>query len=201
MKLDEKIVLHLNRNWQVIGYRSIRESITAMNSAPGGADKAALGVDVTYDVNGKASYNPLPWEEWLKLPIREGDKVIHTPRLAIRVPTIIIAINFAKVILREPKLSKAAILERDGYICQYSGKKLFRSQLDIDHPHPKSRGGKDSWENMVACDKKINRKKKDKFPHEAGLKLIKDPKKPLAKPIAAIVPLKHKDWKPFLINK
>ena len=49
---------------------------------------------------------------------------------------------------------------------------------DIDHIIPRSKGGKNTWDNMVVCSKEINRKKADKTPEQAGLKLIKKPAKP-----------------------
>lgn len=62
--------------------------------------------------------------------------------------------------------------------CQYTGKQVSQSKADIDHVIPRSRGGKNSWENMVVCSKELNRAKGNKTPKEAGLKLIKKPGKP-----------------------
>ena len=63
------------------------------------------------------------------------------------------------------------------------GQKLGGIEADIDHIVPRSQGGKNSWDNMVVCSKNINRKKGNKTPEQAGLKLIKKPKKPEAKQI------------------
>jgi len=47
---------------------------------------------------------PVTWDEWITLPIRDGDNAVHTVRGAIRVPTVIVALNFAKVPKKRPKL-------------------------------------------------------------------------------------------------
>lgn len=198
--IDRRIVLRLNRVWKAIGYCSVRDAFTAMNSSSENLDIAALGIDVTYDQDGKPYYEPVSWERWLKLSIRNKDFSIQTPTMSIRVPTIIIAMNYDKNRLIDPKFTNEAIFERDEYICQYSGKKLPKSKLDRDHIIPKSRGGKDDWENVVTCEKGINRRKKDKTPEEAGLTLIRKPRKPLPRPVASIIPCLHKDWEPFVIK-
>ena len=72
-------------------------------------------------------------------------------------------------------------------------------EANIDHPFPKSRGGPNTWENMVLCYKDINSKKGSKTPEEAGLKLIKQPKE--MKPVLASDYIKfnnHVDWSFFI---
>lgn len=67
---------------------------------------------------------------------------------------------------------------RDNFTCQYTGVKLPLDQLNFDHVIPKSQGGKDTWENLVACDRRINTLKRNQTPREAGLKLIREPYEP-----------------------
>ena len=81
------------------------------------------------------------------------------------------------------------------YTCQYSGKKLNKDQLSIDHILPISRGGKDTWENMVCCDRDVNSAKSNKLPDEAGLKLINKPKKPTNGLVFDTI---RDEWKMFL---
>lgn len=68
------------------------------------------------------------------------------------------------------RISKRNVLARDGYVCQYCGKKLTISTGTIDHVVPVSRGGKHVWENVVAACKECNNKKNDLFLHEARQK-------------------------------
>jgi 5-methylcytosine-specific restriction endonuclease McrA len=49
---------------------------------------------------------------------------VNTPRGPVRVPTVIVAANYAKVPLRRPRFGARGIWERDGGVCQYTGRKL-----------------------------------------------------------------------------
>jgi 5-methylcytosine-specific restriction endonuclease McrA len=171
---------------------------------------AAVGFDIqrpeledgNYDLdNMVANARPVTWSEWVKLPIRPFDDVIHTSKLIIRVPTVIMAQNFNKVIHKRPKVTNYAVLERDKMTCQYTGVKLTRKTATVDHILPKSKGGKDTWENMVAAHIDVNLKKGNKLNHEIGLKLLKAPKAPAPMPVGqAIKEVRHKDWELFMIR-
>ena len=67
---------------------------------------------------------------------------VRTARGAIRVPTVIVAVNYARVPKKRPKLSAKNIRDRDGNRCQYKGK-LLHPGGSLDHVGPRSRGGKD----------------------------------------------------------
>jgi 5-methylcytosine-specific restriction endonuclease McrA len=70
----------------------------------------------------------------------------------------------------------------------------------LDHVVPRSRGGKDAWENLVWSAKEVNQRKADRLPHEAGLKLLSVPRAPKELPVSALIrnPGEHGDWKLFL---
>jgi 5-methylcytosine-specific restriction endonuclease McrA len=60
--------------------------------------------------------------------------------------------------------------------CMYCGvKKKDGSELELEHIIPKSRGGRNVWENLVAACQKCNRAKNDRTPEEAGMTLIHKP--------------------------
>jgi len=86
-------------------------------------------------------------DNWLKLPVREHDNAVNTPRGPVLVPTVIVAVNYAKVPLRLPRFGARGIWERDGGVCQYTGRKLSPKEGNIDHVVPRSRGGKTSWDS------------------------------------------------------
>jgi 5-methylcytosine-specific restriction endonuclease McrA len=135
------------------------------------------------------------------LPIRSWDLAINSPTRSIRVPTVIIATNFNKMPIKtfKGKPSKDGIWNRDQGICQYTGKKLTKDQSTIDHVIPRSKGGLDTWTNMVVCDKTLNSKKGNKLNSEMGLKLRKDPIEPNPMPVSALIrEAKHHTWKHFL---
>jgi 5-methylcytosine-specific restriction endonuclease McrA len=203
--LDKQICLSLNRNWVAIGCLSPKKAIIAMCGGVGD-EHPALGMDIEMgvDENGNdvlISARPVAWEEWLSLPVRSCDFSVETKDRSIRAPVVLISANFSKIPMKRPRLSSRSIWERDRGICQYSGRQLTRAGSNIDHIHPRSRGGKDSWENCVLADKHLNSMKGDKFPHEVGLKLIRQPKAPPAVPVSAsITEARHDFWKPFLIK-
>lgn len=78
----------------------------------------------------------------------------------------------------ELPFSRENIYLRDDYTCQYCGEKFSAEELTLDHVFPKSRGGENSWENLVTCCKHCNSKKADRTPKEAGMVLLNKPEKP-----------------------
>src|SRR5215831_1943717 len=174
--LNKSIVLVLNRNWQAINVRTPQEAFCMM----------ATNVATALEIEGEGNIRPVTWEEWITLPIRPDDNAVHTVRGQIRVPTVIVAVNFARVPKKRPKLSAKTIRERDGNRCQYTGKVLKPEDGSLDHVLPRSRGGRDTWENLVWSDKDVNARKGDRLPHEAGLKLLSVPRAPKELPASVL---------------
>ena len=193
--LNKTIVLVLNRNWQAINIRTPADAFCQM------ATNAATALDIELGDGGSAqALRPVAWEEWITLPVRDGDYAVHTTRGAIRVPTVIVAVNFAKVPKKRPKLSAKNIRERDGNRCQYTGRLLHPMEGNLDHVVPRSRGGADTWENLVWAARDVNQRKADRLPHEAGLKLLSVPRAPKEIPVSALIRNAHgvAEWKLFL---
>ena len=188
--LSKTIVLVLNRNWQAINIRSLQEAFCQM----------ATNVATALEIDCENHIRPVTWDEWITLPIREGDNAVHTVRGAIRVPTVIVALNFAKVPKKRPKLCAKSIRERDSNRCQYTGKLLRPDEGSLDHVLPRSRGGKDEWGNLVWSDKTVNAKKGNRLPHEAGLKLLTMPRAPKELPVTALIRNAYgiAEWKLFV---
>jgi 5-methylcytosine-specific restriction endonuclease McrA len=193
--LNKSIVLVLNRNWQAINIRTPQDAFCQM------ATNVATALDIELDADGAAhGLRPVTWDEWITLPIRNGDNFVHTAHSVIRVPTVIVAVNFAKVPKKRPKLSARNIRERDGNRCQYTGRLLHPDEGSLDHVVPRSRGGIDTWENLVWSAKEVNQRKADRLPHEAGLKLLSMPRAPKELPVTALIRNAHgvPEWKLFL---
>jgi 5-methylcytosine-specific restriction endonuclease McrA len=187
--LNKATVLVLNRNWQAINVRTPMEAICQM----------ATAVATALEIDGE-NIRPVKWEEWLTLPIRDQDNAIRTVRGSIRMPTVIVLANFARVPKKRPKLSARGIRERDGNRCQYTGALLKPDEGSLDHVLPRSRGGRDSWENLVWASKAINARKGNRLPQEAGLKLLSVPRAPKELPASALIRNAHDvaDWGLFL---
>lgn len=187
--LTKPTVLILNRNWQAIGVRTPAEAFCQM------ATGAARGLDIN-----AGELLPVTWAEWTKLPVRADDTSAGTPRGPIRVPTVIVLGKFNKVPLRRLAFSARSIWERDAGRCQYTGRPLRPGEGNIDHVVPRSRGGATSWENCVLADRSVNSRKANRLPHEAGLRLIRQPARPREVPVSALIKNIHgiEDWKIFL---
>ena len=190
--LHKTTVLVLNRNWQAIHTKTPADAFCMMASG------AATGLDV----QGDDFISPVRWDEWLKLPIRDEDNSVNTPRGAVRVPTVIVAANYAKVPICRPRFGAHGIWERDGGVCQYTGRKLARHEGNIDHVIPRSRGGASSWENCVLSHRSVNERKADRLPQEVGLRLLRNPTVPRPVPVSALIRNVHAvgDWQRFLVS-
>lgn len=188
--LNKTIVLVLNRNWQAINIRTPADAFCQM----------ATNVATALEIERESHIRPVTWDEWITLPIRDGDNAVHTVRGAIRVPTVIVAVNFTKVPKKRPRLCARSIRERDDNRCQYTGKLLHPDEGNLDHVLPRSRGGKAGWENLVWSDKTVNARKGNRLPHEAGLKLLNVPRAPRELPVTALLRNPHgvADWKLFV---
>src|SRR5262249_27112332 len=140
------------------------------------------------EIEGENQIRPVTWDEWITLPIRDSDNLVRTARGPIRVPTVIVAVNFARVPKKRPRL------------CQYTGKMLRPDEGSLDHVLPRSRGRKDESGNLVWSDKSVNAKKGNRLPHEAGLKLFTVPRAPKELPVTALIRNEHgiAEWKLFL---
>ena len=162
-------VLVLNKFWQPLYLVSFEEGINLLFQGRG---KIVLEDYGLLDLNDWLEYSEIILEE------RKDLKYIRTKTKRLIKPNIILMHNNHYQPRIEVSFSRKLIEIRDKGKCQYCGKKLSKSEKTIDHVIPKSRGGENSWENVVLCCKKCNKKKGDKTPEEANMKLLNKPKKP-----------------------
>jgi len=101
-------------------------------------------------------------------------KIVTTVGEFVR-PLIIRLLNYVRFHTSPLKLNRKRIYKRDNNECVYCGNK---KHLTIDHVLPRSRGGKNSWTNLVTCCSPCNIKKGNKTPEEAGMKLRQKPYEP-----------------------
>ena len=109
-----------------------------------------------------------------------GRGEIHTPKLAIPLPSVIRLAYLVKRPFARRKLSKKEIFLRDRYICQYCG--LRTRELTLDHVKPRRQDGDHSWENIVSACILCNHRKAGHTPAEAGMMLLRRPKAPYPSP-------------------
>src|SRR5450432_1448843 len=105
----------------------------------------------------------------------ENGHFLHSPRVAMRLPSVIRLLEYRRIPHQSRALSRKNILLRDRNTCQYCAEILSAGDLTLDHVVPRSRGGASTWENLVACCHSCNRHKGNQFPIEAGMKLMREP--------------------------
>ncbi len=137
-----------------------------------------------------ATYEPIQIVSWKRAVrmlfqekvevVAEYDQEIRSVSVSIRMPSVLRLLHYVKVRPHHNrvKFTRANIYARDGYQCQYCATRLSASELTYDHVLPVARGGPKSWENIVTCCIPCNRKKGNRTPEEAGMKILRAPKAP-----------------------
>lgn len=132
-----------------------------------------------------------------KAEVVECDEIlVRSERLSVAAPLVIKLRYMVRVpYQRHAALSRRAIFARDEHRCSYCG-----AHADsIDHVLPRSRGGKNVWENVTAACRPCNLRKRDRTPEEAGMKLREQPRPPREMSwITFTVGRVPEQWKPYL---
>ena len=129
--------------------------------------------------------------------IESSERMIRSLYTQMTVPSIVRLLRLIQVPRKRILLSRHNILKRDNHQCQYCGTE--QSPFTVDHVVPRDRGGRDSWENLVCACNDCNGKKRNRTPHEAGMQLLRKPRKPgYLFFIQNFVHIPDERWKPYL---
>jgi 5-methylcytosine-specific restriction endonuclease McrA len=185
----ERQTLVLNKNWEPIQLTSVKEAISLV----------AKGSARILDREGMA-HDLKSWNDLSKLRAELGENaVIRSCHLSLVQPKVILLTTYEKLGERSVVLSRKNIFKRDRYTCMYCGKQPGPEELTIDHVQPKSRGGMMSWLNCTLACVECNKRKANRTPEEAGMKLRKKPFKPTWKALVQINPkFREEDWDQFI---
>jgi 5-methylcytosine-specific restriction endonuclease McrA len=158
---------------------------------------------IHYEEGQYANYNFAAWREISELRADEKqphDDWVRAVNFEIQVPRVIRLFRYDRLPKRRVRLSRRNLFARDGYRCQYCGRDFPVAQLSVDHVVPRSRGGKNTWENVVTSCMSCNVKKGGRTPKEARMKLIRAPHKPRHNPLLArkIGSPKYASWRTFV---
>lgn len=126
----------------------------------------------------------IPWQQAVRLILRREVLVIgvHTPAVHVHSPSLVIELP-ASVALRKyvhvpyrpnNRVSRHGVLSRDGHTCVYCAGRADT----VDHLLPRSRGGGDTWFNLVAACQSCNGLKGNRTPQEARMALVREPFEP-----------------------
>ncbi|MCS7336622.1 MAG: HNH endonuclease [Verrucomicrobiae bacterium] len=184
-------VLVLNRLWQAVNICTVRRALILLFQ--GHAQVVMSGPD--------GSFRTYDFKEWRDFSERDpGTEYVRTVSFRIRVPRIILLLVYDRVPKKEVKFTRHNIFERDKNTCQYCGRVFPRQDLNLDHVIPRDRGGPTTWENVVCSCLECNARKGNRTPQEAGMRLIRKPKRPKWRPFVQINfnLYQHDSWKHFI---
>ncbi|TDL84140.1 HNH endonuclease [Palleronia sediminis] len=130
------------------------------------------------------SYYPLslwPWQDAIKAAflervqiVAEYDAWVHSPTTRIRIPSVVVLKDFVKP-QKRVAFTRFNLFLRDEFRCQYCGS---TGDLTFDHVVPRARGGRTSWENVVAACARCNLAKGSRSLRDCGMSLRKPPRRP-----------------------
>ena len=121
--------------------------------------------------------NLVAWELGKVENVVRGGTNARTGERTIVVTSSIMAVKgkVGKRKHRTPSLNNRELFRRDCHMCAYCGDVFSDGKLTRDHIIPASKGGHDSWMNVVACCVKCNQRKDDRTPEQANMQLLYAP--------------------------
>ncbi|HVB07689.1 MAG TPA: HNH endonuclease [Candidatus Acidoferrales bacterium] len=126
---------------------------------------------------------------------------VHSTSRSVSVPSVIRLLSYRHIPQQSRALSRKNILLRDRNTCQFCGQTLSAADLTLDHVMPRSRGGRSSWENLVASCYECNNRKGDRTPEEAGLTLARRPRPftlHTSRQLMRLIGHKDEKWRKYL---
>jgi len=131
------------------------------------------------------SYYPLSlwcWQDAIKAVFMDrvnivaeyDDAVVHSPTFEMKLPSVVALKSYISH-ERSPAFTRFNVFLRDKFTCQYCGAK---SDLTFDHVIPRSKGGRTTWQNVVAACSPCNLKKGGRLLRASGMDLAQTPFQP-----------------------
>lgn len=180
-------VLVVNRFFQPVQITSARRAFLLLFGG------AALAIDDAGEMHD--------FPAWRSLPVRTQDDGLPVVGGALRVPRVLHLRRYDRTRRPIVRLSRKNVMLRDAHQCQYCGRRPPVRDLNIDHVLPRSRGGADTWENLVTACRVCNLRKGWKTPEEAMMRLLRLPAPPRWSATMQILmgsPSPFEEWAPFL---
>ena len=174
-------VLVLNRNYAVIHMVTCRRALSLLYR------ETAEVVHVEED-----QYDCHRFQEWVirsagiyarEVTGRGAQDWIFTVTYPVQVPRIIRLLRYDRYMRRRIPLTRRNVFARDYHSCQYCDQRGPNHVLTIDHVVPRSKGGRETWENIVTACARCNHKKGMRTVEQAGMKLRRPPRAPILNPV------------------
>ena len=180
-------VLVLNRFFVPVQITTVKRAMVLLY---GGAAEAL-------DEEGEAR----GFDAWRYLEVREEDDALPIVGGELRVPRVVHLHRYDRTPRATVRLTRRNLMFRDAHQCQYCGRRPAMRDLNIDHVLPRSRGGDDSWENLVTACRECNLRKGWRTPEEANMRLARPPFRPKWTMTAQLLMgsgWRFKEWDAFL---
>ncbi len=189
MSVLQDRVLVLNRSWQPIQVTTVRSAVVRVYQG-----SARIVDPETYATHAFES-----WRDAARFA-HEAVRFLRGAGWAMAVPEVIVLRHYDGFRRERVRFTRRNLYARDENTCQYCGRWFATKDLSLDHVVPRSRGGRSAWENLVVACHRCNRRKDNRTPGEAGMRLIRRP----VRPRSILVPLQGASgevpasWEAFL---
>ena len=193
-------VLVLNRNFAAVHVISAQRAFCLLWKDLAEIVHVEDGQFLTFDFAGWREESEL--KHAILTPEERGGDWVRGVNFHIEVPRIIRLRTYDRMPRNVVKFNRRNVFLRDAFQCQYCGGKFPTGKLSLDHVVPRSRGGVESWENIVAACLKCNVRKGNRTPLEANMKLLQEPRKPARSPLIVrqLRDPRYESWKMFLTH-
>ncbi|NQU23178.1 MAG: HNH endonuclease [Candidatus Nealsonbacteria bacterium] len=181
----QRPTLVLNRNWQPVNVATVARALVLL------FNETARAVD-------PADYQLYTWADWSKLRLRGGEQFVQAVRFRLRVPEVISLAGYDRVPSAAVTFSRRNIFKRDRFTCQYCGAQPGSEELTLDHVVPRAAGGESQWDNCVLACLGCNKRKADRTPQQAGMRLRNQPVQPAWRPLYAAHEVRIESWSKFV---
>jgi len=184
-------VLVLNRFWQPVQTCSARRALKLL----------CLGHAQVVQTDGEERFRTHDLDSWVEHSAGDFvDELVHSVRIALRVPKIIVLALYDKLPRMEVRLTRRNVFLRDKHTCQYCAEIFSEPDLNLDHVTPRDKGGRTTWENIVTSCVRCNTRKANKLPHEANMFPLRRPVAPRWRPLFGLKSHGGSDesWRHFL---
>ncbi len=184
-KVLHRPTLVLNRNWQPVHVATVARAL-------------ALLWNETARVVDPADYQAYTWDDWAKLRPGEGERFIQAVRFRLRVPEVVTLNAYDRLPNAAVTFSRRNIFKRDRFACQYCGVQPGSEELTLDHVVPRAQGGESRWDNCVLACVSCNKRKADRTPEQAGMRLRRQPVQPTWRPLYSAHDVRIESWSKFV---
>jgi len=186
--LDDRTLV-LNRSWAAISTTTVRHALSLVYQRV-----ARVICPNTYETHD--------FDSWTALAVARDEPHIRTVSLRIRVPEVIVLAVYDGFPTRKVAFSRRNLYRRDHLTCQYCGSRPGSEELTIDHVLPRSVGGRTTWENCVLACVECNKRKSNRAPADAGMRLLRAPRVPRwSSDVEIAVGRRRASWETFISDR